>query len=431
MSLTHSGFSASLLLLLAALCSTAFTQASLTLDECLQLAQKNSPALSAAEGAIRSSEIAHQELSTSALPQLKGVAGASYAPVPPRFGYDPALSNGGQLAGQVVLQQSVYDGGMRSIKADQLQQDADRLKKERQRTQRDLTYAVKQSFIEGLRAQLEVELQNQSEQQLTDYLGLVQRLYHGGNASYTDVLKTEVQLSTARLALQKSVEVLNNAKYALTELTSTTIDSCVTFAGDLDSLMAVPVSVNETRITNNLDLSISDFNISRSLLDVELTRRERFPAIMFVADAGYLSSIENLRLPTAERLNTFGYSVGLGVELPIFNWGATGFRVEQKELETESLRLQRELLQRSVRTEYQKTRMQLTNAKERLRAIQGNISKAEENYLLTKSKFAGGVSLSLEVLAAQQLLTESKLSQLQTLTDIQLLAAKLEQLLTQ
>ena len=419
----------------SAIWTTASAQTSLTLEQCIALAQRNSPALHAAESAVRSSELASEELSTTGLPQVKSVVGGSYAPVPPRFGYDPAISNGGQLAGQFVVQQSLYDGGVRSLKLDQLHYERERFSKEKQRTQRDLVFAVKQTFVEVLRAQQEVRLQQQSVEQLSDYLGLVRRFFNGGNASYTDVLKTDVQFSNASILLQKANESLATAEYSLAELVCTAIDSSVGLIGSLDSLISASSDTSvESRghdLPTNLDLSIAGLSIERSLLEVELARRERLPELSFVGDAGYLGSIENLRLPSSDRLNTFGYSVGIGIEFPLFNWGATGLRVEQRELETDGLRFQLEVLRRSLRTEYKKTQLQLVRAKDRLQSIRTNITKAEENFLLTKSKFAGGVSLSLEVLAAQQLLIDAKLSELQTLADIQLLSAKLEQLSTQ
>jgi len=45
------------------------------------------------------------------------------------LGYDPALSNGGQISGQVIVQQSLYDGGIRGLKSDQLSLDIDRLRR--------------------------------------------------------------------------------------------------------------------------------------------------------------------------------------------------------------------------------------------------------------------------------------------------------------
>jgi outer membrane protein TolC len=415
--------------------TTAFAQTRLTLQQCVVHAEQNSPALRASEGAMRSSGLAQEELSTSGLPQLKVVAGGSYAPIPPRFGYDPAISNGGQVAGQIVVQQSLYDGGVRGLKSDQLRYESERLGKERQRINRDLLFTVRQTFIEALRAQQEVHLQQESADQLAEYLGLVRRLFNGGNASYTDVLKTDVQFSNATIVLQKSDEALATAKYSLSELIGATIDSSVGLAGSLDTLLAGESDTLANKgghdLLTNLDLSIAGLTIEQSLLDVEVEKSKRLPELSFIGDVGYLSSVENLRLPSADRFNSFGYSVGIGIEIPLFSWGATGLRITQRELETDGLRFQRELLRRSLRTEYRKTQLQLARALDRLRAIRANITKAEENFLLTKSKFAGGVSLSLEVLSAHQLLTDAKLGELQTLADIQLFTAKLDQLSTQ
>ena len=124
----------------------------------------------------------------------------------------------------------------------------------------------------------------------------------------------------------------------------------------------------------------------------------------------------------------FGFSLGVTLEIPLINWGATDLRVQQRQLDADNLRLQSELLQRSITAESRKTRLQITKQRERLRVIQNNMKSAEDNFLLTKSKYVGGGSISLEVLSAQQLLTDTKLSELQTLADIQLLAAKMEQL---
>ena len=413
------------------LVACAPSQTVLTLEQSLRLARENSPALRAADYAIRALDLSRSELSTTALPQLKGVAGASYAPVPPQFGYDPIISNGGQIAGQILLQQSLYDGGVRSLKFDQLSVDADRLIRERRRAERDLVFAVKQSFIESLRAQRERELHQQSVAQLTAYLDLVQRLFKSGSAGYTDVLKTEIQLSRAGVALQKAGESLQSSRYSLAELIGTAIDSSVTIAGSLESLSEAQTDTLSIDPPPSIDLTIARLGIERSLLEVEVVSRERWPEISLFGDAGYLSSLENLRFPSPERVKALGFSFGIGIEMPIFTWGATDLRIQQRQAESDALRQQMELLRRSITTEVKKTRLELANARGRLKALRTNVAKAEENFLLTRSTFAGGETLSLEVLVAQQLLTETRLAELETLAAIQLLTTKLEQLSTQ
>jgi len=406
-------------------------QTPLTLDSCLVLARRNSTGLRSAENAARSAELARSELGTTALPQIQAAIDAIYVPVPPKYGYDPAITDGGEVRGVIALRQSIYDSGMRSLKSDQFSVDIERAGSERQLASLDLTLAVKQAFFESLKARAEVTLQRESVDQLEGYLSLVRRLYNGGSASATDLLKSELQAGAARLALAKARETSFGALIALEELLGAPPDTSVVLAGSLeeppqnppDSAAAVPIDPAST-----LDMTVAGMLVRRSMLDEDIARHERLPEISLFADAGYLSSGDNLRLPSSERLNGLGYEVGVGIQLPILNWGATGLRTEQKEVATDDLRNRMELLRRSIASEAARLRLQSAGAWERLVVLRGTIAKANDTFILTKSKFAAGASLSLEVLAAQQALTDARLAEIQTLLDIRSLTAKIERL---
>jgi outer membrane protein TolC len=387
-----------------------------------------------AENAIRTAELSHAELATTKLPQIKLGASSIYAPSFGTLGYDPALSNGGQVSGQVIVQQSLYDGGIRGLKSDQLSLDIDRLAKEKRIVERDLVFSVKQAFVETLRAEQEIILQEESVRQLSEYLEIVRSLSKVGSAAYTDVLKTELQISNAQLSYQKAIEEFAVAKYSLAELIGTPLDTTFNIVGSLNDTMNAKIDSSLFNAypdsLSSLEMSAASLAVKHSLMDVELTQHENYPTVLFVGDAGLLTSGDNLRLPRDERANMFGFSFGVELEIPLINWGATDLRVQQKQLDADNLRLQSDILQRSITTESRKTQLQIVRQRERLRVIQNNIKTAEDNFLLTKSKYAGGGTLSLEVLSAQQLLTDTKLSELQALADIQLLVAKMEQLTT-
>jgi len=423
-----------ILLFVVVALSYANGQDALTLDRCLLLARERSPRLRNAGNAIRAAELSHTELSTTKLPQVRFSASSIYAPSTGSLAYDPALSDGGHFSGQVIVQQSLYDGGIRGLKSDQITLDIGRLSKENRIAERDLTFSVKQAFIETLRSEREITLEKESVRQLSDYLDIVRRLSKGGNAAYTDVLKTELQLSNAQLSYQKATEEFAISKYSLAELIGNPVDESFSITGSLDDTTRIEnastLAIEAIDSTASLELSIASLAIKRSLLDVELMQHEKYPTVSFIGDAGLLTSGDNLRLPRDARVGIFGYSFGVEFEIPLINWGATGLRVQQKQLDADNLRLQTELLQRSILSESKKVRLQLDKQRERLRFIRLNLKSAEDNFLLTKSKYAGGGTLSLEVLSAQQLLTDTKLSELQTLADIQLLAARFEQLTT-
>jgi len=414
--------------------SYADGQDTLTLERCLILARERSPRMRSAENSIRAAELSHTELSTTKLPQVRFSASSVYAPSSGSFAYDPALTDGGHLAGQVIVQQSLYDGGIRGLKSDQITLDLGRLSKEHRIAERDLIFSVKQAFIETLRSEQEIVLEEESVRQLSDYLDIVRRLSKGGNAAYTDVLKTELQLSNAQLSYQKATEEFAVAKYTLAEFIGSPPDESLSITGSLDDTTRIEnvltLSIETLDSTASLELSIASIAVKRSLLDVELTQHEKYPSVSFIGDAGLLTSGDNLRLPREARAGIFGYSFGLEFEIPLINWGATGLRAQQKQLDADNLRLQTEWLQRSVVSESRKVRLHLDKQRERLRLIRLNRKSAEDNFLLTKSKYVGGGTISLEVLSAQQLLTDTKLSELQTLADIQLLSARVEQLIT-
>jgi len=419
-------------LLIVALRSLSFGQSTLTLEQCLAKARANGPALRIAENAVRMAELSKRELSTTARPQLKTAIGAGYAPFSRHFGYDPALSNGGQLTGQLMAEQIIYDGGRRSVKATQFDLDIARSGKERQLAVRDLEFGVRQAYVGVLKAQAEVSLREQTLMQLADYLELVARLNAGGAVAYTDLLKTRVELSTASISAAQARQSVTLAKYDLAELMGKPEDTSFNLSGSLDAYPIGQFDVIDAHMpfdsSQNLELAVARLNCERSVTEIREAERDRLPTVSLVGDAGLLTSRENLQLPHAERFRSIGYSVGFSLDLPLFDWGGRRFRVQQRQLAAESAMLQSEALRRSIAAEYRKSQLQLISATSQLDSLRANIKVAEDNFLLTKSKYAGGAALASEVLSAQQFLAETKISELETLAEMQILLARLEQI---
>jgi outer membrane protein len=414
--------------------SVVSSQQAWTIDDCIAMAKVRSPRLQIAANAGRTAQLSQSELLTSRLPQVKASATALYAPTHGQFGYDPAITNGGELAGQVIVQQSLYDGGIRSLKYDQLSADVQQRSREAKLLDRDLVYSVRQAFIDLLHARLERDLQRESVARLLDYKRLVEQLNKGGSVGYGDVLKAKVEIAAQSIAVERADESFELSRLSLLELIGLPPDTSFVAAGELETLIPTsPDSVLLLQLTErrtSLELSIAETEFRKSLMEIQLTKRETQPTISLIGDAGVVTSGDNLRLSSSEREPVFGFSVGMTLEMPLFNWGATDLRVQQKEVLSESLRLESETVRRSLLNNAQKLSVQLTNANRRLQGVRENMQAAQDNFLLTKSKFAGGGALSLEVFTAQQLLVDVRLAELQAVADIQLLRVKIDQFLT-
>jgi outer membrane protein TolC len=401
----------------------------LTLDECIALAKKNSPSLRIAENALSSAAFSRKGLFASRFPQVKINSGASAAPVFNRFGYDTAITDYGQIAAQIIAEQTLYDGGIYGLKARQMQVDLENLRIARTISERDIVFSVKQVFIEILRAREEIELDRQSLMQLTDYLNLVKNLCASGRVHYTDVLKTTIQLSSANASLQKARESSTLSYYELAEMIGATPDTAFDVRGSLDSLsvMLVDTTAAEGTFPQSLESRSNELAVTRSGLDAAITHREKFPTVSLVADAGLLTSLTD---PVADRWDHVGYSAGISVDVPLMDWGQRRMREKQQQLAIQTARYQAEAFNRSQTRELRSLSLQIRNLAQRISDLRTTAKDADNNYVLTKAKYLGGAAPVTEVLDAQQLVTDTRLEELQARADMLRLSARLEQILT-
>ncbi len=404
----------------------------LTLDECLAAARSANLDARRAELDLQAARFARRETMSTAFPQLRITGNGVYSPANRHFGSDPIITDVGELRGQVVAEQSLYDFGRRRLKLRQSDLDIGRLAAEQEIVRRERDLEVRQAFVEGLRAQNEIVLRDEGVSQLSDYLELVRSLSAGGTVAATDVLRTRVELSTATIAAAQARQTLAATKLTLAELMGQPADTAFTLSGALDDTstargdaagVAAPLDT-----LGNLDLAAARLAFQRANADVVEARQEGLPNLTLAADAGYLSSRENLLSPGSERYNGIGASAGLSLEWPILDWGGRRYRVQERRLAAESARLQAEIVRRQTETQYRTAIMKLTSSRTQLDSIRAAIKTAEDNFLLTKAKYAGGGVPASEVLSAQQLLTETRLSELETLAAIQTLRATLERL---
>ena len=82
-----------------------------TLDFYLQEAIQNSPLLKDYQSQMESNAIDSERIRAQYKPQVSGSSINSYAPVINGFGYDNAITNGGQLSGIVNVSQTLVSRG--------------------------------------------------------------------------------------------------------------------------------------------------------------------------------------------------------------------------------------------------------------------------------------------------------------------------------
>jgi outer membrane protein TolC len=164
-----------------------------SVDSCVAIALRNNPRMAIAASGQRVAQQGRREAGAALRPRVSLHGGASYAPLD---GYDPALTEGGEYAARLELEQRLYDGGQSRLLGHQADVATQRAKAEAARTVADLEHDVRLAFLDVLAAERRIALLERGLQDLQDYLGTVRLLANGGAVPKTDVSKVEIQWRT-------------------------------------------------------------------------------------------------------------------------------------------------------------------------------------------------------------------------------------------
>lgn len=370
----------------------------ISLQQAIESALKKNQLIAIADIEIQQNESHLQEVQATKFPQLLLRSHYLYTP---ENGYSDVVTNGGEYGLQLTTGIPLYDGGTRSTVIHQASIAVDRSSIELQKSKVDLTYEVRSAYYEIVRAGNELRIRAETKQRLQDYVSFLAQLQRGGNVNASDVMKARVELNNAATDAENARQTVVNSKMLLNRLTGNPIErNFETVSGAMSDTSSMP----QFSVENSPSVQLLQHDKLSSEDDLSIAKSERLPTLSVAGDVGWLGV-----LPTEYRQN-LGYSVSLSLDLPLWSWGAIENRIQQKTLSREHIDRQIEMEKRDLELQWYTTLNDIAYARSALSAYAGNIGEAEKNYLLAKSRFAGGSGSNLEVLDAQRLLVEIKLN---------------------
>jgi len=404
----------------------------LSLTQCVTIACANSLELKKASNAIDVAGLDRSLAAKARWPQLRFVGGAGYAPYSLDFGYDPAVSNGGELGARLVAEQTVYNGGIFSGQIKQADIGKSLTRISWQQTRRDLEFEVRQAFIELLMTEQKHDFAEKNVTRLTDFTDLATALNKSGAVGYTDVLNSRMELARAQIDAETIGQDVSSARLNLGRLLGYPNADSLVVDGSLENLLidAADTVQSAPRMdtTNNVDLEAMRLDYAQNRLALDMTRAQWKPKVGIAADAGVMTSRDNLLANPADRYNSIGYSVGINIEMPVFDWGNRSKEVAKSRIELKSAEDNIGLIRREIIFEYNDNLNHLTNARKRLSSIQKVLETAENNYLLNKAQYANGAAVVSDVIIAAQALSDTRQSEIETLAEIQIFKARLDKI---
>ncbi len=368
----------------------------LTLQEAINIALQNNLNIQIADKEIKKSNYSVNESNAALLPSLSGKSHYLYAP---ESGYDPAVTNGGEYGLQLSADYTLYDGGLNHLAVSKADKNVNLSELNLDKAKSELTSNVRSVFYEIDHAKRGIGYQAETLKSLEDYYNYLKEQHAGGNASVSDILKTEVDLNNAKIDYEDEILNLKKLKNELFSLLFMPADTSIVIENITEIDTTLPP---EKSIDNLIDVKIAEMEAVISQFDIRSAQAERLPVIDLSGDAGVLGvKPDNYK-------DDVGYSANVNINIPIFSWGAVNAKIEQASVTHEQSKLRAALVKQNLKVTRDSLTSEFMYAKRKMEAYKSNVKTAEDNFYYSKALYMGGDGSTLEVLDAYRLLNEAR-----------------------
>lgn len=361
-----------------------------TLEECIFIALKKNPHLAAAENTVNVFESRVGQAQSNYYPQLNATGAYDRIKSLPRTSstilgtraYD-------SYTGSVNLSQLLLDFGKTSSQVDISKYNLQASRSDLDSTTDDIIFSVKQAYYGLLQAQRNRELAVELVKQAEAHQEQAKGFYEVGTRAKFDVLRADVDLSNAKLAL---IRAENARKVALVVL-----KNAMGVPEALDRPVEDSLSYKKYQVT--FDEALARAYENRPDLRALIARRQAAEESINFAKKGYYPVVSGNAsynwggqdFPLDE-----GWTVGAMLTFPLFNGFLTMNQVAEARSNLYILRANEESTKQQILLDVQQAYLSLQEAEESIATADLAVKQAQENLDLANGRYAAGVGSPIE-----------------------------------
>ena len=319
------------------------------------------------------------------------------------------------------LRQTLFDAGstlnlVKSIRHSITAQDY-----EVKRTAFDIVLGVKSAFYEVLKKRDLLDVSEAALKTAEKHLEQSKALYKEGMAPRSDVIKSEVQVSNARLDVVKADNALLSAKANLATVMGQPVTTGFDVAGQDEGLLPILPSFKDTLLLaydQRPELKGSRARIQSAKASIDQAKSGLYPNLSLDASYGW----QNYEFFPNEKK----WSVGLTVGIPIFEQLTAKSKINQAAANLAGLKATELQTTRNIELDVQQAWLSLKEAMERFDVTKKAVEQAEEDMRVSEGRYKEGLGNILEVIDAQTALTQARTNNVVALYDISNAGARLD-----
>lgn len=314
-------------------------------------------------------------------------------PIP---GFNPNVSSFNSFDARASVVQAIFNlSAIRNVQA------ANRTVKiagfEENVARQQVTSAVTLAYLEVQRSRRQIEAAEANLKLADELLKLAEDQRTAGIATGIDVARAGTRVSENTSALTEVKNQSTRAKLEFQRIVGLPQGADLTLTDELqfvsEAMPTAEIAV-QTAFENRYEVRIAEEFIEQKSFERRAAKAERYPRVDFVSDYGASGNT-----PFSNSIGT--YAVGVRVNMPIYNGGATGGRVSIAKSRERQAELELGNLRGTIAQDARFALVDLDTAIEQVRTADNTLQLASRELELARGRYSAGVGENIELTNAQ------------------------------
>ncbi len=399
---------------------------SLTLNECVEIALKNSHEIAIASGNVNKAEISVRDAYSGFLPDLYLSGGYNV-----NKDYDRFEWNENHYDLSISTSITPFASGKNLLNVARSTASLSSSKQSYRITETSLILDVIRKYYNLLQASELLELRKESIFQKRKDLEFAQAHFDLGLAPKADILKADVAVVSAQVDSLQAEGDLKLARSELNDAMGISLDNSTRIkpvefikeeVPDPDTCLMVALRERPEILQQKSNLSTQKNNLRLAQID-------RAPTFTITGSYNVYAegfAFERLPINRANWNENTDWRVNVGLSFPIFDGGVKSRAIESARIDLNNAELNYLELEKEINLEVKLAILNSVTSSKKVELTEKQVNSAEESYNMALGRYKAGVAPITEVIDAGVVLSSSKVNHTKTIYDYLLAKAVLK-----
>jgi outer membrane protein TolC len=278
---------------------------------------------------------------------------------------------------------------------------------------RGLVLTVVQTYYRLVVAQRKYATAERAKTEAQRFFDISQKLERGGEVAHSDVIKARIQFQEQQRSLDEAELEMNRSRLELAVLVFSDFNQNFSVVDDLQIPEPLPTfaEVQAAAANKNPELRAALAAMQAAKQEVAVAWNGFLPSLsldyLYGIDATHFA-VNGIDPITRLPVHNLGYAATATLQLPIWNWGANRGKLKQADLRRRQANLELSFTQRQLLANLRSFYDEAQTSRAQLDLLESSAELAAESLHLTTLRYQAGESTVLEVVDAQNTLTQAR-----------------------